>query len=245
VRGSGLCAALDEPVRRELSRRASVARLPAGVTLCPAGEEMPYFAILASGYLRSVRYGAGGERQVVGLTLPGEPVVPGRPRLAELETATPVRLCRIERGTYERLIRLNGGLRREVYAQARGELDRLRWIAWTLGALRPEERIAAFLVAATGFMPWQPLAGGGGVLSVELGRADIADLLGTTVETLSRTTRRLHREGLIVIRDPWHFAIPDAARLAPPGSLPEPGTAFPALPGRPAAALRAAAARVA
>ena len=73
-------------------------------------------------------------------------------------------------------------------------------------------------------MPWEPLPGGGGVLDLDLPRADIADLLGTTIESISRISRKFHREGLIRIVDPRRFAIPDLARLARRGSLAPPAS---------------------
>ena len=62
-------------------------------------------------------------------------------------------------------------------------------------------------------MPYTPLPEGGGLLTVELPRADIADLLGITVETISRVTRRLEAEGIIRIRTAQSFEIPDLGRL--------------------------------
>lgn len=174
--------------------------------------------VVQLGYLRLVHYTQDGNRRLVGLKCPGEFVglqFHKTERLV-LETATEARICRFDPAEYRRLMATDSGFRRLAYAQVRSEIDRLHYFSWSLAALSPRERLAGFLVLAARLMPWQPLAAGGGVLSMELSRLDIADLLGTTVETISRTTRKMARDGLIAIRDPQHFEIPcldDLARL--------------------------------
>lgn len=218
VRQSGFCAALGG----ELATFACGSlrtTLPAGSLVVGEGggdgQAETSCAIVVSGILRSVRYGYDGKRHVTGLTFPGELVGPQVLRDGHsVEAATEVRICRISRPVYERMLATSSDLRRETVRRASAEMDRLRALTLSLGLLTPEERLAAFLTTAWGVMPWAPLPGGGGVLTIVLSRADIADLLGTTMETISRITKRWHRAGVLRIRDPHTFEIADPGRLA-------------------------------
>lgn len=221
LRSAGFCRGLDDPALEIVAKRSVLVSLPANHEVfdgsCGVG-----FGILVRGYLRRVHYTADGRRQIVSLTVPGETFslqeTDGR---GVLETATKAQICRIQSSSYTKALRDSDQFRHLIFRQAQAKLDRLRDLTWALGALGPEERLAGFLVRSIGFMPWQPLPTGGGVLTIELARTDIADLLGTTLESISRISQRFHREGLIRIHDPRHFEIPDPARLAMRGAVTE------------------------
>jgi len=95
----------------------------------------------------------------------------------------------------------------------------LHWLTWSLGALSPEERFCAFLALSTRFMPYQAQPDGSAIVSMQMPRIDIADLLGTTVETICRINRKLAKAGIIEIKDPSHFRIPDLRRLTSLGQI--------------------------
>ena len=176
---------------------------------------------IRSGILRLQRYSYDGRRQILSLFFPGE-IIGFEGEFREgvtVETATQSGLCRIGRRTFDSLVNQNDDLRAELFRQKQDQLDRLHWLTWSLAALGPEERISAFLALSTKFMPYQPLPDGTGVLSVYLPRKDIADLLGTTVESISRTVHKLADTGIIEIRDPAHFRFLDVSRLSALGKI--------------------------
>jgi CRP/FNR family transcriptional regulator len=105
-------------------------------------------------------------------------------------------------------------LRRLVHRLCIARRDQLRWLTWAVGALDTEERICALLLAALDFMPVSRLADGSALLTIDLPRSDIADLLGTSVETISRVTNRLAAMGIIGIVSARQFRICDLDRLA-------------------------------
>lgn len=215
ARVTGFCAALDENMHARLTSRQSWLDLPANHQLPCENPSGSYAGVLVRGYLRVVHYAEDGGRQIVDLRCPGEFIGfrgLNTDRLV-LETATKVRICRFDDGEYNRLITSRPDFRRIVYAQVKSEIDRLRHFTWSIGALDPKARLAAFLVLATRFMPWRPLTGGGGILTIELPRADIADLLGTTIESISRITQKMARDGVIRIHDPRHLEIFDPEML--------------------------------
>jgi CRP-like cAMP-binding protein len=176
---------------------------------------------IRSGILRVQRHAYDGRRQILSLFLPGEIVgFDGEFREGvSVETATQSGLCRIDRRRFESLVDHNDALRAELFRQKQDQLDRLHWLTWALGALVPEERLCALLALSSKFMPYQALPDGTGVLSVYLPRKDIADLLGTTVETISRVIHRLSDSGVIEIRDPAHLRFLDLSKLIALGRI--------------------------
>ena len=177
--------------------------------------------LIRSGILRLQRHAYDGRRQILSLFFPGEIVgFDGEFREGvTVETATQSGLCRIDRRWFDQIVNQNDSLRAELFRQKQDQLDRLHWLTWSLGTLGPEERLSAFLALSTKIMPYQPLPDGTGVLSLQLPRRDIADLLGTTVESISRIVHKLADAGIIEIRDPAHFRFLDLSRLIALGKI--------------------------
>lgn len=176
---------------------------------------------LRSGILRLQRHSYDGRRQILSLFLPGE-IVGLEGNFSEgvsVETTTQSGLCRIDRRGFELIVDQNDTLRAELFRQKQDQLDRLHWLTWSLGALGPEERLGAFLAMSSKCMPYQPLPDGTGILSMQLPRKDIADLLGTTVETICRSVHKLHETGIIEIRGPAHFRFLDLPGLIALGQI--------------------------
>ncbi|MFN4129684.1 MAG: Crp/Fnr family transcriptional regulator [Paracoccaceae bacterium] len=148
------------------------------------------------------------------MTMSGECFVPGE--LSENITAvaaTPAVVCLVRAGKYHDFLQRSHDFRKQIYLQTRAKRDRARHLAFTIGNLGPEQRISAFYASCTGCMPWQPLPDGGGILSMEYERQDIAALLSTTVETVCRVLRRLDTAGVIRLRDSRHIEIRDLGKL--------------------------------
>ena len=177
--------------------------------------------LIRSGILRLQRHAYDGRRQILSLFFPGE-IIGFEGEFREgvsVETATQSGLCRIDRRWFDKMVDQNDVLRAELFRQKQDHLDRLHWLTWSLGALKPEERLCAFLALSSKFMPYQPLPDGTGILSLYLARKDIADLLGTTVESISRIVHRLADTGIIEIRDPAHFRFLDMPKLIALGKV--------------------------
>lgn len=221
VRWHGICGQLGALTQARLARIATLQAYQEDQRVWDSGRDGGLEGVLISGSLRIQSYRIGGQRQISCLMLPGDFVSePCGPRHAcRLEASTPARFCRFERSGFRRLLEDAPDLARAVYVLRMIKLEQLRLLAWSLCALSIDERLCAFLAMATRFMPFMPLPGGGGILTVELKRADIADLLGTSQESISRITHRLAVRGIIRIRDPQHFEIPDLPKLTQMGCM--------------------------
>lgn len=221
ARVTGFCSALKDNLHARLADRQSWLDFPANHLVPCDNPSGTYAGVLVRGYLRVVHYAEDGGRKIVDLRCPGEFVgFRGlNTDLLVLETATKVRICRFDDGEYNRMIATCPEFRRFIYTQIKSEIDRLRYFTWSIGALDPGARLAAFFVLAMRFMPWRSLPTGGGILTIALPRADIADLLGTTIESISRITQKMARDGFIRIHDPRHLEIFDPGMLASLGAL--------------------------
>jgi CRP/FNR family transcriptional regulator len=196
-----------------LSARVGTQTIPAGRPLDFCEEQMR-FAVLVSGILRISRQQADGRRQIIGLFFPGDLIEFSQVTdYVEIEAATDARICSFHRSGIADLLASSHDIRMALLAARQQMADRMRAHVWVLGALNPAERIALFLASSCSNMPWQPLPSGGRILTMQLPRADIADYLGTTVETLCRVIGKLDETGLIKARDHRHFEIPDLSCL--------------------------------
>lgn len=210
-REGGVCGVLSEAALARVASCATTVRLPADTCLCDEDVGCKSFALVQSGLLRMQSYSLCGRRKITGLAGPGDSLgqaVQG-PQTYSIETVAPVQLCRFDRTTFSQLIDEEPELRRALCKQAQTWVEKARRLSWILGALAPAARLRALFLLSRGFMPWPPLPEGGGILTMELPRQDIADLLATTQETVSRSLHQLQKDGLIEIMSAPRFRLID------------------------------------
>lgn len=212
----GLATELPEASLQRLAAICSLQVVPAGRVIWRAGDRPGPIGFVISGYLRLQCHGRDGNRQILSLLRAGDLVgeLPGRIARHTLEASTETRICRVSERGFASLMHEDADLRRLVHRLCIARRDQLRWLTWAVGALDTEERICALLLAALDFMPVSRLADGSALLTIDLPRSDIADLLGTSVETISRVTNRLAAMGIIGIVSARQFRICDLDRLA-------------------------------
>ncbi|MDO8313173.1 MAG: Crp/Fnr family transcriptional regulator [Sideroxyarcus sp.] len=207
--------------RQQLAHSGHIHSYAANRIVWDEGSDPNFTAILEAGYLRLQRYGIDGRRQILCLFTPGDFIGGPKSWGAGYSVAASVnaQLCRFDSRTFEQMVETDSDLRRTIYLLRSAKLDQLRWLTCLLGALAAEERLCAFLAVATKFMPCQITPEGGIILTLDLPRPDIADLLGTSVESISRITNRLDAIGVLKINDAREFEILDLPRLRVMGCL--------------------------
>ncbi len=179
--------------------------------------EMPgLLGVLKSGYLRKERLYGDGRRTIFGLSRPGEIIgrMPGLLSDLSVEAATDVVICCFEEDAVAKLMQGNERFRLELLFQAATLRDLQLDMIWLRGALNSRERVIAFLVMMTGFMPAEPQPNGGVIVSIDLSRRDWADMTNATMETISRTMTVLSASGLVKSMAPNRYKISDLERLA-------------------------------
>jgi CRP/FNR family transcriptional regulator len=81
----------------------------------------------------------------------------------------------------------------------------------TLGRKTAQEKVASFLYLIATHV--DPEHGTVNEFDLPLSRADIADYLGLTIETVSRQVTKLRKEGVIRIENSRRVIVPDIDRL--------------------------------
>jgi CRP/FNR family transcriptional regulator len=200
VRQGGLCEVLDPAELMRLAHQSRRTRHGPGETLAIESGEVGY-ANVTRGTVKLSRVLRDGRQQVVGLQF--APDLMGRLFSTEsplsAEAATDVELCRIPRSVLESLVADSDRIKLRLLAQSLRDLDAARDWMVTLGRKTAAERVASLLLLVatrTG------IADGAGRLTLELpiSRADMADFLGLTLETVSRQISRLRHDGVIEVR---------------------------------------------
>lgn len=214
-RASGVCGTLPEEVLARLGAAADEVELDAGDRIpirgCCAGAVL----LIREGMVRAQRHTLNGRRQILLIAGPGECLDPENTftRDGEVETVTPSRVCRVDRAVFEAIRRQESTLRLALARQSQIWLDKTRRLTWIL-ALPVGDRLRTALVLSCNAMPTETLDDGSVVVSMLLPRADLADLLATTPETISRLLHQFEDQGMIEILDPRRFRLRDLSRLS-------------------------------
>lgn len=217
IRHKAICAALSEGELHELNRLARRRLVPAGQTI--AGDDDVIFANIVSGVVKLTRTLADGRQQIVGLQFPpdflGRIYTDNTPYFAE--AATDVELCSFPRAGFEVLLKRFPDLEHRLLEKTLDELDAARDWMVLLGRKTAQEKVASLLLLIArrsrdiGCHHSQTLASIH--FRLPLTRADIADYLGLTLETVSRQMTRLKMQGTIELFDNRDIVIPDIGAL--------------------------------
>ena len=199
VRHLSVCSALSCDEVRALEQITLSMPVPMGTTLARSGEPRAHVFTVTEGALRLVRTLADGRRQVNGFVLPGDYVGLSGSDLHryDIEAIADSRVCRVATSQMRDLRQRYPHLERKLLQRACQELDAAQDNAMALARRQPPERLADFLLrlAAREAMLGQV----GNRVALPMGRGDIADHLGLTMETVSRTFTKLRQQGLIAL----------------------------------------------
>lgn len=214
ARHKGICGALEPHELVQLARRAGKKSAEPGTELVASDRDQESYANILSGVVRITKLMADGRQQIVGLQF--APDFLGRPlgdrSQVSAEAADRVDLCTFPRAAFEDLLRQRPALEHRLYQQALRELDEARDWLMTLGRKSAAERVASFILLLGRNL--DPLKEGySDSFDIPLKRADIADFLGLTIETVSRHITRLKKSGAIKIEKNRHVTVLDYPAL--------------------------------
>ena len=196
IRHRAVCGALSGDELDGLSKIARARNVSAGQTILSDEERSDFFANIVSGVVKLSKTMADGREQIVGLQF--APDFLGRAYGAETpyfaEAATEVELCCFPRDRFEGLLHQHPGLEHRLFENTLEELDAAREWMLLLGRKTAEEKVASFLLLIANRVPNIGCQHSEDLNFVQfelpLTRADIADYLGLTIETVSRQFTR-------------------------------------------------------
>lgn len=219
IRHRGVCGALSDQELADISLIARQRFFAAGQTILSDQEETEFFANIVSGTVKLAKTLADGRQQIVGLQFP--PDFLGRAYGSEnpyfAEAATDIELCCFPHDDFERLLKKYPGLEHRLFEHTLSELDSAREWMLLLGRKTAEEKVASFLRMIALRVPNVGCKHSEELNFVQfelpLTRADIADYLGLTIETVSRQFTRLRTQGVIEIANKREISVPDMHAL--------------------------------
>lgn len=214
-RHQGICGALTAEQLEQLALQAQRRDVHAGATLLDPAKEVLRFSVILQGAVKLTKLMPDGRQQIVGLQY--APDFLGRPYANDVdvsvESVTEAKVCSFPRHLVERLIEDNPELEHRLYLQALAELDEARDLLLTLGQKTARERVSTFLLLIA--RQAQRHGGAGELQSINLllTRAEIADFLGLTIETVSRQLHKLQDFGIVKLAPKKGIRIIDFRRL--------------------------------
>ncbi|AJY47021.1 Crp/Fnr family transcriptional regulator [Martelella endophytica] len=213
ARHGGICSVLSGSQLAALSKHSTRKTINAGTEVVGQGESVGSYSNILRGVVKLSKMMADGRQQIVGLQF--APDFLGRPFSPEssltAEAATGTEICAFPRAVIERMIADTPGLEHRLYDQSLKELDEARDWMLTLGRKTAREKVASFLYMIATHI--DPLADDGSAFDLPLSRADIADFLGLTIETVSRQMTKLRNDKIIHVENNRHVTVPDIERL--------------------------------
>lgn len=209
-----MCGVLSPEELTLLARHTHKARLEAGSALIGEATPIESYANVMSGVVKLSKGLEDGRQQVVGLQFAPDLLgrLFGREHALNAEAASAVELCVVPRPALEQMIADTPALGHRLLQQTLRELDEARDWMVTLGRKSAAERVASFLLLIA--MHADPgHEDGPARFELPLTRADIADFLGLTIETVSRQLTRLRMAGVIRFAGVRDVEVPDIDRL--------------------------------
>ena len=206
-----VCRGLGREATTNIMAITSLQKKAAGETIFWEGDPADSVFEVVKGTLRLHKLLPDGRRQVTGFLSAGHLVglAPEGTWVYTAEAITEVTLCRYRRSAFERLIDTVPGFARRVLTVTSHELRVAQDQMLLLGRKTASERVASFLL----LMADQQGGDDATEISVPMGRNDIADYLGLTVETVCRTLTQLKRDELIELPAHGHIVIRDRDAL--------------------------------
>jgi len=211
VRSHAICAALDEDALRELGSFSHVLQYRPNEPVFSQDEIVTSCYNVREGVMRLYKLLPDGRRQIVGFALPGDFIGLSHSdrHVISADAVGPVVACRFVKRQFSRFAEERPNLLRRINEFAARELAGAQEQMVLLGRRSAEEKVASFLVT------WRErlaqIGPATAITPLPMSRQDIADYLGLTIETVSRTFTKLERDGVIEIVQ-GGIRLTDAAR---------------------------------
>ena len=203
VRNRAICSSLDDEELKALNNIGRRRTLEPGESLMWEGEDSVLVANVIDGVLKLSTGTEDGREQIVGVVYPSDFI--GRPFGSTsghgVTALTESMVCVFSRRDFDAFAREHPALEHKLLQRTLAELDRTRRWMLLLGRKSAGEKLASFLLEMSERLvqpdcvsaPDMPLKR----FALPFSRQQVADVLGLTIETVSRQFTRLKAEGII------------------------------------------------
>jgi CRP/FNR family transcriptional regulator, anaerobic regulatory protein len=213
----GICAILDDEARGQLQQISRRKTFPAHNVIFRDGDAADHYFSITAGIVKLVKTLADGHQHIVGLIhqpdFMGQTLNPRHSYAAE--SATEVELCAYPRAAFDAFMKTHPELEHRIFEMTIRELDVCRDWTLLLGRKCSYERVAGFLLMMARRTPKLPDHDPNSAhFELPFTRAEMADYLGLTLETVSRQFSRLKTNEIISLPSSRDITIPDIEALA-------------------------------
>jgi len=197
ARQFSVCGSLDTDDLSRLDAMADRLSLRPGDSLVRQGDVASHLFNITSGSVRVYRLMPDGRRQITGFLFAGDflGLATGETYGFSAEAIEAATVCRFKRAQYLAVTRESPRLEAALLDRVTRELAAAGEQMLLLGRKTAQERIASFLLDLPAHDPCRP--GPKDHVRLPMTRAEIADYLGLTIETVSRVFSRLKTTGVI------------------------------------------------
>jgi CRP/FNR family transcriptional regulator, nitrogen fixation regulation protein len=173
------------------------------------GETADYAYRVISGAVRVIRFTSEGRRQILAFHLPGDlfGMEAGRTHTLSAEAVGDAEIVLVRRTVIDKAAKQDIKAAHAVIGLLQQQLQSAQEHALVLGRKGAGERVAAFLLQLC-----ERLAAVGEI-DLPMSRADIADYLGLTIETVSRAFTQMERDRAIALPSSRHVVFRDRSAL--------------------------------
>jgi CRP/FNR family transcriptional regulator, anaerobic regulatory protein len=224
LRHRGICRALNDEVLenfKKISRRRFVRQ---GNTIFHEGDESNYFYSIVFGLVKLSKNLSGGRQHIVELLYPtaffGQRLESHH--VCEAQAVSDVELCCYPREPFERFVKQHPELEHAVFEMTIQQLDLCRNRTLILARKNSLERVASFLMMTVNRNPEigsKPINGNSARIKLPFTRAELADYLGLTLETVSRQLSILRKRRVIELRSSRDVIVSDIGELVSAASI--------------------------
>ena len=207
-----MCGALTEDELEHLSAIVMAQEFEAGETVFFEGDPADNLYNVTKGCVRLAKLLPDGRRQITGFLFPGDflGLAYVDSYAFSAEAITNMRVCLFPRSRFQALLNDFPALEKRLLGMASNELAAAQDQLLLLGRKSAKEKVASFLLTLQRRRPSNPDAN---MIELPMTRSDIADCLGLTTETVSRTFTKLSEEGLIALRTPHEVVLTGLTEL--------------------------------
>ncbi|PZO53860.1 MAG: transcriptional regulator [Alphaproteobacteria bacterium] len=173
------------------------------------GEAATYVYRVVSGAVRTIRFSSDGRRQILNFYFPGDifGLECGSKHTLSAEAIGDADLSLVRRSLIDMAAKQDASAAQALIALMQRQLQSAQDHALVLGRKGAGERVAAFLLQLADRVTAQC------EIDLPMSRADIADYLALTIETVSRAFTQMERDRTIALPSSRHVVVRDRCAL--------------------------------
>ncbi|MCA8887144.1 MAG: helix-turn-helix domain-containing protein [Hyphomonadaceae bacterium] len=173
------------------------------------GENAEYVYRVVTGAVRTIRFSSDGRRQILNFYLPGDVfgLECGKQHTLSAEAVADCDLSLVRRSLIDTAAKQDASAAQAVIGMMQRQLQNAQEHALVLGRKGAGERVAAFLLKLADRVTAQC------EIDLPMSRADIADYLALTIETVSRAFTQMERDHTIALPSSRHVVVRDRCAL--------------------------------